>query len=388
MGIGRCRRRLEHVTSRVAALLLVAAAACGPRDVPLAASTPSATPNATAAITPSSSPAPTSSSDPMPTSDPSRVTFNEDATAAAPPVDIWATSYSNIVRHWSGGTLKEIALRCREANKIITDPRDGAIVTCEDDINSITSYRVTDAGIVALAELGSGYPLAVAPDRTQMVVWRRGDCPSPAPVCDARFMLRELASGAERVLLPNGYYLGASIGWTPLGLTYVQPECAEAGCAGGGDKGGTFVWDGTTFVRHSPLRLVAAAGQFRLYERGTASSRADASLVLIGPGGAVDLTPAGQHERGLSVNAVGEVTAVRGEQVDHALVRYDAAGKVIWTALLADGSQGTRVAGERYVVTTVYNMLGVPVFHIYDLTRTLRFQVALGDARVWVATAR
>ena len=285
------------------------------------------------------------------------------------------------------GSIK-IRLQCSDAVTIRADPRGGVVVTCEGGTNKAVSYRVTDAGAVAIPELGTGIPVALAPDGKQMVVYRMGDCPGPAPVCDARYMLRDVVTGTERVLLPNGYYLGASIEWTPLGLTYVQPECADAGCSGSEDRGGTFVWDGTKFARQSSLRFVAAAGQFRVYERGTQSNRADARVVLVGPAGQIDLTPAGRHERALSVNSAGEVLTVENDFIDGGLARYDATGKLIFHARMEDDSQGTRAVGDRYIVTTVYNVVGVPMFHVYDLARTLRFTAFLGDARVWVATAR
>jgi hypothetical protein len=311
--------------------------------------------------------------------------FSPAGTATPPALDLWATTYGNVVLHWSAGTLTEVPFACREARSIVPDSRGGVIVTCDDDYPVVKNYRVTDAGASSLTpDLAGGTVVALAPDGRQMVVYRKGDCPGPAPVCDYRFMLRDLPTGSERVLLPNGYYLGSTMAWTTLGLTYVQPECADAGCSGSGDRSGTFVWDGAKLVRESPLRFVAGAGPYRVYERGTQSNRADASVVLVGPSGAVDLTPAGRRERALSVTAGGEVVA---GTTDFGLVGYDAKGAVTWHARMEDGSQGTRAAGE-FVVTTVYSGVGVPTFHVYDVKRGLRFVVSLGAARVWTAVPR
>lgn len=374
---------------RLLVIVAVLTLACGTRTGALSggvdATTPSHTPVATVVVTaPVAKPTPT----PAPTPDPADRVFAADPNAFPPELDIWATSWSNVVRHWSAGTVKEIAFPCREANAISSDPRGGAIVACGDaGAGVVATYRITDGGSAPfLSDLWNISPLAISPDGRQAVVARRGACLGPAPVCDYRYLLRDLASAKEQVLLPNGYYLGATIGWTALGLTYIQPGCAEAGCSGIGDKGGTFVWDGSVFKRQSALRFVAAAGAYRVYERGQQSNRADASVVLSGPSGDVNITPDGEHERALSVSANGEVLVAGGDHIDRGVTRYDATGKVIWHAAM-DGD-GIRAYGDRYVAAPFYSAMGIPVFRVYDLTRGLRFDVPLGDARVWTAAAR
>ena len=289
------------------------------------------------------------------------------------------------MRHWAAGTTKDVPFACREAIAISSDPRGGAIVSCWDGrAGEAATYRVTDGGPVPfVAETWPISPVTLSPDGRQAVLARRGACKPPAPVCDFSYVLRDLGTGKERGLLPDGYYLGASIWWSALGLTYVQPECADAGCAGIGDRGGTFVWNGTAWDRESALRFVAAAGPYRVYERGRQSNRADASVVLSGPAGDVDLTPSGLHERALSLNASGEVLVARGGS---SVVRYDAHRGVLWRAEIP--GDGIRGVTDRYVVAPSYNAVGVPAFAVYDLDRMLRFDVSLGDVRVWTASLR
>lgn len=373
-------------------MLGVLTLACGTRTGALngdgSASPPTPTHSPATTVIAESSASPVLKATSTPTIDRGDRVFVVDPTAAPPALDIWATSWSNVVRHWSAGTVKEIPFACREAYQISSDPRGGAIVACGDTgAGVVATYRITDSGSVPfLNDIWSISPVALSPDARRAVIARRGECPGPAPVCDYRYLLRDLASGREQVLLPNGYYLGATIGWTALGLTYIQPGCADAGCSGLGDKGGTFVWDGTAFKRHSPLRFVAAAGPYRLYERGQQSNRADASVVLSGPSGEASITPEGRHERALSVSANGEVLVASGDHIDRGLTRYDATGTVIWRAAM-DGDR-LQAYGDRYVIAPYYSALGVPVFHVYDLVRGLRFDVPLGDARAWTATAR
>jgi hypothetical protein len=260
----------------------------------------------------------------------------------------------------------------------------GALVYCGSSGDGGEVYRLTDAGRTKLNTVTGVF--SVSPDGRQMVGARRGSCPGPAPVCDQRYLLIDVASGREQLLLPDGYYLGATMAWTPLGLTYVQPECADAGCSGFGDKGGTFVWDGAKFKRESPLRFVASAGQFKVFERGRSSSRADAAVVLSGPNGDLDLTPAGKNERALSVNAAGETLVAGTMAGSPALIRYDPSGHVLWWA--AYQGEPPVAATDTIVVTGLYSAAGTPAFQIYDLARSLHFEARLGDARVWSVVGR
>jgi hypothetical protein len=92
-------------------------------------------------------------------------------------------------------------------------------------------------------------------DGTTLVAGQRGDCPMPAPVCQSKWALIDVVTGIARPLLPSGYWLGIEFRWTPLGLSYFLPTCAEAGCT---DKAGTYLWDGTRWSKYADERLVEA----------------------------------------------------------------------------------------------------------------------------------
>ena len=321
-----------------------------------------------------------------PTSDPALREFRTDASAPFPPIEIWATSWSNLVRRWSNGTTSEIPYACREATSITPDPRGGVLVYCDAPDGSVgTTSRIFNGTVTTVLAGSAGS--AMSPDGRSLVVTRRGTCPGPAPVCDWRVVLVDLATRSEREVLPNGYYLGAQIGWTPLGLTYFQPECAEAGCSGSGDKGGTFVWDGARFARRTALRFVASAGSYEVYERMKSFSQLEPrGVVLGGPSGERDII-SGVGVRALSVNATGETLVWHGGQAQRGwFERYDAKGQLVWKAE-AEG-QTVQAASANVIVTAKYSMMGLPTFHVYDIDGMTHFEVALGDARVWTVARR
>jgi len=110
----------------------------------------------------------------------------------------------------------------------------------------------TIRAISGTTEVGIG---PINADGTTVVAGQSGDCPMPAPVCQTKWSLIDVVTGSARPLLPSGYWLGIEFRWTPLGLSYFVPTCADAGCT---DKGGRYLWDGTHWSKYSDDRLVEA----------------------------------------------------------------------------------------------------------------------------------
>jgi hypothetical protein len=341
-----------------------------------------------------------SSSPTLATSSPSiNRTFAIDAGAAWPRVVVYGGTYGGVVQRFAGGTTTDLGRVCELTQGLMVPQThmEGvialsgeAIVFCSGDApDKGAVYRFSDTG--AIAPVATGGPVfggATSPDAMQLAAFKPGDCPMPAPVCQTRAVLIELATGLEREILPSGYYLGATLGWTSLGLTYFQPSCADAGCSGLGDKGGTFVWNGSAFLRESPLRFIAAAGSYRVFERAESLNElSQRSVVLVDASGEHELTPAGQRERALSIGRGGEVLAWRVGTGGHGiLLRYDAGGRVLWQAAVE--GQAPIAIGPDVVMAATYTMLGTPTLVLYDASRMLRFQVPLTDLRVWSAIAQ
>jgi hypothetical protein len=225
---------------------------------------------------------------------------------------------------------------------------------------SLPDGRVT---VLAAGTLPS-WPADVSPDGRSVAAFRRGECLSPAPVCQARPVLIDVATGRERDLLPNGYPLGATLEWTTLGLTFFQPECADAGCAGIGDKGGTFVWDGSALKRWSDLRFVASAGSWTLLERlRSLTDPSDQRAVVIrGPQG--ERTLSAGHA--LAISGSGETLVwVPGPDL---LMRFAPDGRALWQASLVGAVVLKMIGPDAMLVATPTNRI-----EIYDLDRMLRF---------------
>jgi hypothetical protein len=195
-------------------------------------------------------------------------------------------------------------------------------------------------------------------------------------VCQTRVVLVDVASGTEREILPGGYHLGARISWTALGLTFFQPECAEAGCAGMGDKGGTFVWDGATFNRWSDLRFVASAGGWTLLERLRSFSDRSSprSVIVRGPQGEVELNGQASDSRAIGITDLGEALVWRPDTDPMgqrgSLLRFGPDGSVRWQASLV----GTVLDSVGMDVMLVASPTSV--IELYDLKRMLRFETS------------
>lgn len=237
--------------------------------------------------------------------------------------------------------------------------RDASADAAELRLISLPDGRVTLLASNTIASTSAD----VSPDGRSVAAFRLGPCPGPAPVCQTRAVLIDVATKSEREILPSGYHLGATLQWTALGLTLFQPECAEAGCAGAGDKGGTFIWDGSAFKRWSEMRFVAKSGDWTLLERlRSLSDRSDPRTVIIrGPQGEKELSAG----RALAITDRGETLVwIPGPEM---LMRFAPDGRVLWQASFP--GEVLKVIGPDVVI-------GTPTagnVELYDLKRMLRF---------------
>jgi hypothetical protein len=187
-------------------------------------------------------------------------------------------------------------------------------------------------------------------------------------------MLVDVATRTEVELLPSGYHLGARLGWNALGLTLFQPECAEAGCAGTGDKGGTFVWDGAQFKRWSDLRFVASSGSWTIMERLRSFSDPSSprSVVVRGAQGDVALNAQAKDARALAITDLGESLIWRPDPDQQAqrgtIARFASDGSMRWQAELV-GTVLDTVGSNAVLVASPTGKI-----ELYDLPRMLRFE--------------
>jgi hypothetical protein len=317
--------------------------------------TPSSAPTVTFAAT--STPAVTRTTFPTPT-------FVVEATAQWPVLLYEGEGF--IVSQRTESAKREVARPCGPISRLEARPA-GILVWCSSSpeaaelrLVSVPDGRVT---VLASAIQPWSWPADISPDGRSVAAFRRGSCAGPAPVCQARAVLIDVTTKSEREILSSGYPLGATLQWTALGLTLFQPECAEAGCAGIGEKGGTFVWDGTEFKRWSDLRFVARSGDWTLLERlRSLSDRSDPRTVIVrGPQGEKELSAG----RALAISESGEtlVWMPGAEQ----LMRFAPDGRVLWQASFP---------GEVLKVIGTDVLIGAPTsgnVELYDLRRMLRF---------------
>ena len=336
--------------------LLIGAVLIGACTTPPATATPAPTsaPSVTVAA-PTVAATPT----PFPTS-----TFAVDPSAPWPVVLYVGEGF--VVSQRTESATKEVARPCGPLFRLEARPA-GLLATCRaasGDSAELRLISIPDGRVTVLASgIHPSWSADVSPDGRSAAAFRLGACPSPAPVCQTRAVLIDVASKTEREILPSGYHLGATIEWTPLGLTLFQPECAEAGCAGIGDKGGTFVWDGNAFKRWSDLRFVARSGDWTLLERlRSLSDRSDPRTVIVrGPQGEKELSAG----RALAISDKGETLLwAPGSEL---LMRFAPDGRSLWQASLP---------GEVLKVIGPNVLIGAPTsgnVEIYDLKRMLRF---------------
>lgn len=332
----------------------------------------------TACVPPTSTPA-----TPTP---PSPVTFGATPTSAATqsavPTSTFAAGGSApwpvalyegegfIVSQRTESTTKELARPCGPVVRLEAGPA-GLLAWCSNtpaDTNELRLISLPDGRVTVIASgvMPSNWSAAASPDGRLAAAFRWGDCPTPAPVCQTRAVLIDVASKAERELLPSGYHLGARLEWTSLGLTLFQPECAEAGCVGVGEKGGTFVWDGSTFKRWSDLRLVASSGDWTLLERLRSFGQEPRTVVVRGPQGEKELIAG--HALAIANNGETLVWRPGGSFEQRGmLLRLAPDARVLWQSDLV-GSVLKMIGSDAFLAASPANKI-----ELYDLKRMLRF---------------
>jgi hypothetical protein len=316
------------------------------------------TPSSSSSVSFGASPSAMATASAFPTS-----TFAVDPSAEWPVVLYEGEGFIVSQRTESGTT--ELARPCGPLARLETRPA-GLLATCRTTSGSaeLRLISIPDGRVTVLASgIHPSWNADVSPDGRSAAAFRAGACPSPAPVCQTRAVLIDIASGTEREILPSGYHLGATIEWNALGLTLFQPECAEAGCAGPGDRSGTFVWDGSAFKKWHDLRFVARSGDWTLLERVRSLSDRDAprTTVIRGPQGEKELSAG----HALAISPTGETLVwLPGPRV---LTRLAADGRVVWQAAF-DGAVLKMVGSHALLAASPSSQL-----EIYDLKRMLRF---------------
>jgi hypothetical protein len=295
-------------------------------------------------------------------------------TFAVDPVTEWPVilyeADGAIVRQRTEAGAKEIARPCGEVAQLEARPA-GLLAWCTTatiDSEDLRLVAIPDGRVTTVLASNAlrAWPADVSPDGRSVAMYRLGDCPMPAPVCQTRIVLIDLADHTERELLPSGYHLGSTLEWTALGLTFFQPECAESGCVSDVDRRGTFVWDGSAFKRWSDLRFVASAGSWTLLERvRSLSDRSDQRAAVIrGPQG--ERTLSAGHA--LAITATGEALVwVPGPQL---LMRFASDGHVLWQASI-DGTVLKMIGPDAFLAASPASKI-----EIYDVKRMLRFTPA------------
>ncbi len=286
-----------------------------------------------------------------------------------------------IVSQRTESATKEIARPCGPVVRVEAGPA-GLLTWCSNppaDTNELRLISIPDGRVTVLASgiMQSNWPAAISPDGRSAAAFRLGTCEALAPVCQTWAVLIDVASKTERELVPSGYHLGATLEWNALGLTLFQPECAEAGCAGVGDKGGTFVWDGSAFKRWSDLRFVAKSGDWTLLEQLRSFGQEPRTVIVRGPQGEKTLSSG----HALAINNSGETLVwVPRPGV---LIRFAPDGRVLWQAGLVVGSILKMIGPDAFLAASPDNKI-----EIYDLKRMLRFSPATPILYVVAGVAR
>jgi hypothetical protein len=322
-------------------------------------STP-ATPTPSSAVTLGATPTSVASQSGVPTS-----VFADGGSAPWPVVLYEGEGF--IVHQRTVSTTKELARPCGPLVRLEAGPA-GLLAWCSNAPADTTELRLISlpdgrVTVIASGALPSNWPAAVSPDGRLAAAFRLGDCPMPAPVCQTRAVLVDVASKTEREIIPSGYHLGATLEWTALGLTLFQPECAEAGCVGEVDKRGTFVWDGSAFKKWADLRFVAKAGDWTLLEQLRSFGQEPRAAVVRGPQGEKTLSAG----HALAISGTGETLVwIPGPGM---LMRFAPDGHVLWQAGF-DGAVRQVIGPDALLASSPTNKL-----EIYDLKRMLRFPI-------------
>lgn len=335
----------------IGALLL---AACTTPSSTAATPTPSSSPN----VSFSAAPTAVATASIFPIS-----TFALDPTAQWPVVLYQGEGF--IVSERTESATKELARPCGPVSRIEARPA-GLLTWChmgQSDFAELRLISIPDGRVTVLASRvhPASWTADVSPDGRSVAAFRAGECVPGPPVCQTRAVLVDVASKTEREIFPSGYPLGATLEWNALGLTLFQPECAEAGCAGPGDKSGTFVWDGSAFKKWSDLRFVAKSGDWTLLERLTSFGTEPRAVVISGPQGEKTLSTG----HALAIASNGETLVwIPGPRL---LMRFAPDGRVLWQAEF-DGSVLKMIGPDALLATSPGNKI-----EIYDLKRMLRF---------------
>ena len=268
-----------------------------------------------------------------------------------------------IVSQRTESATKEVARPCGPVSRLEARPA-GLLTWCRtasSDFAELRLISIPDGQVTVLASgVHPSWTADVSPDGRSVAAFRLGDCVSPAPVCQTRAVLIDVATKTEREILPGGYHLAATVEWNALGLTLFQPECAEAGCAGPSDRSGTFVWDGSVFKKWSDLRFVARSGEWTVLEQMHAFYVEPRTVIVRGPQG--DRALSAGHA--LAISDTGETLVwVPGG----GLVRFAPDGRVLWQATLP-ASVTKMVGPDALLASSPSNKI-----ELYDLKRMLRF---------------
>lgn len=328
-----------------------------------------ATPSSTATQAPSSAPTLTVGTTPtsvaIPTTLPTS-TFAVDASATWPVALYEGDGF--IVSQRTVSTTTELARPCGPLFKLEARPA-GLLAFCRGSSESaeLRLISLPDGRVTVLASgVHPSWTADVSPDARAVAAFRAGDCPPGPPVCQTRAVLIDVATRSEREILPSGYHLGATLEWNALGLTLFQPECAEAGCAGPGDKSGTFVWDGSAFKKWGDLRFVAKSGDWMLLERLRSLGSEPRAVVIRGPLGEKELSAG--HALAIAINGDTLVWRPGSPQEQRGtLMRFASDGRLIWQAELV-GTVLKTIGSDALLVSAPSNKV-----EIYDLKRMLRW---------------
>jgi hypothetical protein len=340
---------------------------------------------------------PPSSNQATPTSSLSPATFRATPSSAATQSAVPTSTFANggsapwpVVLYEGGGSIvnrrtesatNELARPCVPVTRLEARPA-GLLTWCQTvqlDFAELRLISIPDGSVTVLASgVYASWSAGVSPDGRSAAAFRLGDCAAPAPVCQTRAVLIDVATKTEREIIPSSYPLGATLEWTALGLTLFQPECAEAGCAGIGDKGGTFVWDGSAFKRWSDLRFVARSGDWTLLERMRSFSDQSDQRAAVLRGATGERTLSAGHALALSDNGETLVWAPGSRQ----LIRFAPDGRVLWQADF-DGTVSQMVGPDALIAVSAANSI-----ELYDLKRMLRFAPTTPISSVVAGVAR
>ena len=255
------------------------------------------------------------------------------------------------------------------------------IVAATDDealaILDVATGRVTHLAAHPIRS----FSLAWSPDGRAAAFFKLGDCPMPAPVCQTRAVIADVATGAEREILPSDYHLSTELRWEPDGLRMFQPECGDAGCFPP-ERVGTFRWDGARFIKISDQRLIATDGvRFSVYEHVRShTDPSDVRNVILRDGQTErNLTAVGPVEYAIDLLGDGHTLAWREQysgRVDGMLREYDTAGQILWDREAKLYPPLTTHIGDAVVSGILEGPSGMAAY-VYDLRRVVRFIVPL-----------